>query len=146
MPAIQRHTVDASVLLSAFNPMEAAHAESSQFLSALRAAATPVVVPALIFPEVAATISRALGDPTLALSFAEALRNLPNLLVVALDDVLSRLAEDTAARYRLRGSDAVYVAVALRYGCSLVTLDREQQIRAPASVQARTPGDALAQT
>ena len=102
-----------------------------------------VIVPELVFVEVAATIGRTLEDASLAMSFAQALRHFPNLLPITLDEALSTLAVEAAARHRLRGSDAIYVAVAQRFGASLITLDREQQIRAPASVQARTPGDAL---
>lgn len=139
-----RYTVDASVFMSAFNPVEPRHAEANAFLAMLRSSATPVIVPEIVFVEVAATIGRTLEDASLALSFAQALRHFPNLLPIGLDEALSTLAAEAAARHRLRGSDAVYVAVAQRFGASLITLDREQQIRAPAAVQARTPGEALA--
>jgi predicted nucleic acid-binding protein len=141
--ANRRYTVDASVFMSAFNPTEPRHAEANAFLAMLRMAATPVIVPELVFVEVAATIGRTLEDASLAMSFAQALRHFPNLLPIALDEALSTLAAEAAARHRLRGSDAIYVAVAQRFGASLITLDREQQVRAPASVQARTPGEAL---
>lgn len=139
-----RYTIDASVFMSAFNPMEPHHNEANAFLAVLRTAATPVIVPEIVFVEVAATIGRTLEDASLAMSFAQALRHFPNLLPIALDEALSTLAAEAAARHRLRGSDAIYVAVAQRFGASLITLDREQQIRAPASVEARTPGEALA--
>ena len=47
---------------------------------------------------------------------------------------------------RLRGSDAVYAAVALRFGCTLVTLDREQRERASHALAARYPAEVLAET
>lgn len=43
----------------------------------------------------------------------------------------------------LRGADAVYVAVARRAGCTLVTLDREQRERAAPVVRTLTPAEAL---
>jgi predicted nucleic acid-binding protein len=147
-PAVERpnlrYTVDASVFMSAFNPMEPRHAEANAFLAMLRTVATPVIVPEIVFVEVAATIGRTLEDTSLAVAFAQALRHFPNLLPIGLDEALSTQAAEAAARHRLRGSDAIYVAVAQRFGASLITLDREQQVRAPASVQARTPGEALA--
>ena len=139
-----RYTVDASVFMSAFNPAEPRHAEANAFLAKLRAAATPVIVPEIVFVEVAATIGRTLEDASLAMSFAQALRHFPNLIPITLDEALSTLAAEAAARHRLRGSDAIYVAVAQRFGASLITLDREQQVRAPASVRASAPGEALA--
>ena len=44
-----------------------------------------------------------------------------------------------AAQYRLRGSDAVYAAVALRFGASLLTVDREQRERVAGVQPAYTP-------
>lgn len=50
-----------------------------------------------------------------------------------------------AADHRLRGADAVYVAVARRFGTVLVTLDAEQRTRSDARVTALTPAEAFAQ-
>jgi predicted nucleic acid-binding protein len=55
-------------------------------------------------------------------------------------------AADVAAQYRLRGSDAVYATVALRFGSTLVTLDREQRVRFAEALTARYPAEALAET
>jgi hypothetical protein len=41
--------------------------------------------------------------------------------------------------------DAIYVAVARRYSCALVTLDDDPHRRAGAVVTVLTPADALAQ-
>jgi len=48
-----------------------------------------------------------------------------------------------AAQYRLRGSGAVYAAVALRFGSTLVTLDREQRERVDSVLLTRYPAEAL---
>ncbi|RRR72295.1 MAG: hypothetical protein EI684_10245 [Candidatus Viridilinea halotolerans] len=50
-----------------------------------------------------------------------------------------------AADRAIRGADAVYVAVAQRYRCALVSLDREQRERAALLVPTLTPTEALAQ-
>ena len=142
--AVRRYTVDASVFLNAFNPAETGHTESNGLLDRLRVTAAPLIVPTLIFPEVAATISRVQGDAKLARSFAEALQRWPNLVAIALDDMLARLAVDVAAQHRLRGSDSVYVAVAARFATILVTLDREQRQRAAGVIQTQLPAEALA--
>jgi predicted nucleic acid-binding protein len=44
---------------------------------------------------------------------------------------MADLAVEIAANNHLRGSDAVYTAVALRFGTELITLDREQLKRLP---------------
>ena len=120
------YTIDASVFLNAFNPAEAGHAESNRLLTLLQARAIPMIVPTLVLPEVAATISRVRNDASLAHSFTSQLERLPNLMLIALDTTLAQQAAEAAAEHRLRGSDAVYAAVALRFGSILVTLDREQ--------------------
>jgi predicted nucleic acid-binding protein len=53
---------------------------------------------------------------------------------------------DAAAQYRLRGSDAIYAAVALRFGSTLVTLDQEQRERVQAALLSLSPLEALAQS
>ena len=46
------------------------------------------------------------------------------------DEVLADVSARVAARYRLRGADAVYVAVARVSGSTLITLDYQQRHRA----------------
>jgi len=76
--------------------------------------------------------------------FAAALLRLPHLVLVPIDAVLAMNAVGIAARNSLRGSDAVYVAAALRFACPLVTLDREQNDRASLTVTTLYPVQALA--
>jgi hypothetical protein len=52
------YTVDASVFLNAFNPYEAGHEESHRLLARLQDEATPIIVPTLLLPEVAASMRR----------------------------------------------------------------------------------------
>jgi predicted nucleic acid-binding protein len=138
------YTVDASVFLNAFNPYEAGHEASHRFLAGLQERAVPIIVPLLLLPEVAAAISRGREDEALAREFAATLTRLPHLVWVPLDSTLARQAADVAAQYRLRGSDAVYGAVALRFGATLVTLDGEQLERMEAVLAACPPSEALA--
>ena len=55
----------------------------------------------------------------------------------------AKLAAETAAYHRLRGSDAVYAAVALRFGSLLVTLDTEQGERLKDILSVYSPSQAL---
>ena len=137
------YTIDASVFLNAFNPAEAGHAESNRLLTLLQAQAIPMIVPTLVLPEVAATISRVRNDASLARAFTSQLERLPNLMLIALDTVLAQQAAEAAAQHRLRGSDAVYATVALRFGSILVTLDREQHDRVARVLTSDYPGEAL---
>jgi predicted nucleic acid-binding protein len=137
-------TIDASVFLNAFNPYEAGYQESSKLLTLLQETATPIIVPTLLLPEVAAGIARGSKDTDLATRFATALSRLPHIVFVPVDESLARRAAELAARYRLRGADAIYAAVALRFGSTLVTLDRQQRERVAEAVPTRWPTEALA--
>ena len=137
------YTVDASVFLNAFHPYEQGHQASHELLAQLQQRTLPIIVPTLLLPEVSAAISRGRRDEALARGFALALTRLPHLIMVPLDETLARQAMDVAAGYRLRGSDAVYAAVALRFGTTLVTLDREQQERLDSVITACQPAQAL---
>jgi predicted nucleic acid-binding protein len=137
------YTVDASVFLNAFNPYEAGHEDSYRLLAMLQEQATPIIVPTLLLPEVAAAVGRGRQDADLAREFAVTLSRLPHLVLIPLDATLAQQAADVAARHRLRGSDAVYAAVALRFGSTLITLDREQQERVADVLLTRYPAAML---
>ena len=139
------YTIDASVFTNAFNPAEPGHAESNRLLALLQEKSTPIIVPALVLPEVAAAVARGQDDTELARRFAATLSQLPHLVLVPLDTTLAQQAADLAAQHRLRGSDAVYAAVALRFGSVLVTLDRQQRERVAQAVTTRWPAEALAE-
>ena len=136
-------TIDASVFLNAFNPIEAGHQESHRLLAWLQAHAIPLIVPTLLLPEVAAAIARGRDDEALAREFAAALTRLPHMVWVPLDATLARQAAEVAAQHRLRGSGAVYAAVTLRFGSTLVTLDRQQRERVDGVVSTGYPAEIL---
>ncbi|OIO87204.1 MAG: hypothetical protein AUK02_05330 [Anaerolineae bacterium CG2_30_58_95] len=132
-------TVDASVFVNAFSPTEEGSDHSWAYLNSLKQAGTPIIVPALLLPEIAAAIARKQGNPGLGIQLAHEVRDTPTLTLIPLDESLAEQAVEIAARYRLRGSDAVYAAVALRFGAELVTLDREQLERLEGVLSVREP-------
>jgi predicted nucleic acid-binding protein len=142
-PPIARYTVDASVFVNAFNPHEEGHAASLQILSTIQERGEPVIVPTLLVPEIAAAVARATDDDAGALQYAIATAALPHLTLVSLTPTVARQAADLAATHRLRGADAVYVAVARRYGTTMVSRDDEQRTRGGAVVTCQTPEEAL---
>jgi len=132
-------TIDATVFVSAFTPPEPAHPASKAFLRQIRQSDAALILPTLVIVEIAAAIGRGQGKPDLGYAFALEVGRFPGLTLVALDDTLAQEAAELAARHRLRGSDAVYAAVARRFGAALVTLDAEQGERAGAAVPVRRP-------
>lgn len=132
-------TVDASVFVNAFIPTESGSDQSLEFITRLRTEGIPLIQPTLFLPEVIASVARKKGNAELALALAQELRKYSGLTLTALDENLADFASEVAANNRLRGSDAVYAAVALRFGTELITLDREQLDRLPKLLTVRTP-------
>jgi predicted nucleic acid-binding protein len=132
-------TIDASVFVSAFTPTEPAHQASKAFMLNVREQSIPIIVPVLVLPEIAAALSRGQGKPELGKAFVQELRNFPNTTFIDLNDSMATLAVEIAANNRLRGSDAIYSAVALRFGTELITLDKEQLARLPKVLSVRAP-------
>jgi len=137
------YVIDASVYVSRLKATETDHASSKRLLDALQMQRIPVSCPNLVWPEVAAAVARGTGDPRLGLSAAAMLRRLPFHTYSPMDNGLAGSAAELAARCGLRGADAVYVALAQRLDCALVTLDDEQRNRAASSVTTCSPAEAL---
>jgi predicted nucleic acid-binding protein len=137
------YTVDASVFLNAFNSNEKGHEKSKALLARFQADGTPMIIPTLCLVEVGATVRRGRGDEKLAREFTLALRRLPHLILIPLDETLTMHAIDLAVKRSLRGSDAVYVATAWRFGAALVTLDQEQHQRGRDVIETLTPEELL---
>ncbi len=138
-----RYTIDASVFVNAFNPHEEGHAESLRILAAIQERGDPVIVPTLLVPEIASAVARASGDRAGALQYANATVALPHLTLVSLTSAMARQAAELAATHQLRGADAVYLAVARRYGTTLVSRDDEQRTRGAGVATCQTPEQAL---
>ncbi len=138
-----RYTIDASVFVNAFNPHEAGHAESLSFLTAIQQTGDPIIVPTLVLPEIASAVARATNDGAGALRYASATAALPHLTLISLTATTARHAAEMAAHYRLRGADAVYLAVARRYAARVVSRNDEQRSRGGAVATCLTPEEAL---
>ena len=132
-------TVDASVFVNALSPDENGSDESAEFISRLRQEDVVFIQPTLFIPEVVASIARKQDSTDIALEILHDFKKFPKLTLVGLDDDFADFASEIAANHRLRGSDAVYAAVVLRFGTELITLDREQLDRLPKVLSVRAP-------
>lgn len=132
-------TVDASVFVNAFIPTEEGSDQSLAFVTKLRIEQAHLIQPTLFIPEVIASVARKKNDTEHALALAQDLKKFTNLTLVTLDENLADYVCEVAANHRLRGSDAVYAAVALRFGTELITLDKEQLARLPKLLPVRAP-------
>ena len=132
--------VDASVWVSRFVTHDPHHAASVQWLAETTATDGTLAAPTLLLPEVAGPIARITGKPGLGRRAVARLLGVPGVRIVTMDPELADGAARLAADLRLRGADAVYVALARRLGLPLVTLDGEQLERAASVVSVRRPG------
>jgi predicted nucleic acid-binding protein len=136
-------TVDASVHVNAACLTESGAAESQALIDQLHERPWAVFSPTLLLVEIAAAVTRNKNDALEGVAMAQAVRTLPGQVWVSLDDALADQAVRLAAEYRLRGSDAVYAAVAQRYETTLITRDRQQLERLSTIMTVLTPRQAL---
>ena len=137
--------VDASVLIAAALPNEPFHADAKALMRRLMDEGVYLYLPTIAFAEVAAAIARGAGDEQLALAVVAEYNMRPDLRRITVDLALADLATEIAAKQRIRGCDAVYVALAYTKQAVLITLDHQQRERTPSNVPARTPAQALAE-
>jgi predicted nucleic acid-binding protein len=137
------YVVDASVHVADMRPSEPHHSEARAFLDQVRSDGELAYGPIIVLAEVAGGISRGTGRPGLARRLIGLLQRVPNFVFVPVDETLGQQAAEIAAGLQIRGCDSVYVALAQQLGATLITLDGEQRQRAPASVRAQTPSEAL---
>lgn len=130
---------DASVWVSRFLNDDAFHAASLEWLTGVIADERTVVAPASMLAEVAGAIARRTGKTRLGYEVVQRIRRVPSLQLVAIDSDLGNYAAEIASSYRLRGADAMYVAVAQRMQLPLVSWDREQIERATGLIKASVP-------
>ena len=118
--------VDASVCVALFKADEPGHEASRTWLGAATESREPVVAPVTLLPEVAAALGRGAGDEELALRVVALLRSTRLVQLFPVTEGLAERAARIAAGQRIRGGDALYVALAAELRMELVTLDRQQ--------------------
>lgn len=105
------------------------------------ASGEPLYAPWILAAEVGAAISRGQGDPDLARKTVAKLIGAGIVHLIPVDGRLAERAAAIAIDHRLRGCDAVYVALAEALGEPLVTFDEQQALRAAGVVRVLRPGE-----
>jgi predicted nucleic acid-binding protein len=131
--------IDASVYIALVHAHEREHSSSWAWFEQARAADESVVAPVILLAEVAAALSRGMGDPTLAHRVVQQLARSEVIELFPVTMTIAEQAAEIAAEHRIRGCDAVYVALADQLSDTLVTLDRQQLERGSALVTVRAP-------
>jgi predicted nucleic acid-binding protein len=137
------YVIDASVYVADIRPEEPHHAEARAFLSQVFVETPSVYLPVIVLPEIAAAIARGTSEPALARRLTAVLQRVSHFEFVPVSADLARLAAALASDYRIRGCDAIYVALARERGARLITLDQQQRDRVPPDVIARSPAKEL---
>lgn len=117
--------IDASVYIALVNRHEKFHEHSLQWFRRAIAMRTPLSAPAIFLAEVAAAVGRGQDDTELARRVVSAVRNSKYISLQPVSVALAESAAKIAGEQRIRGCDAVYIAMALQLNQPLVTLDRQ---------------------
>ncbi|MCH7608516.1 MAG: type II toxin-antitoxin system VapC family toxin [Chloroflexi bacterium] len=130
--------VDASVWVSMFLSGDINHEASYRWLH--RVIATDVLVaPAVLLPELAGAVARQEELSAAGVRATEIIRDFANVRIVEVDSELAEASARIAAECRMKGADALYVALAAMRGVPLVTWDREQIERGRVAATVVTP-------
>lgn len=136
--------VDASVWISLALPGDANYRNTIAWATHLFDQNIRMSVPSLFLVEFGAAISRRTQSPERAREGVARIERDPVFEIVELDRRLISASAEAAITFRLRGADAVYVALAQQLDIPLISWDREQLDRTSLAVDVLTPSHALA--
>ena len=130
-------TIDSSVWVAAFLTDEANHKRAYSFLTTVIKDSSSIIIPVTITIEVAMALARR-SEGALADTVLEFMLALPSVQFVEI--TYPRMIDiiQATSSLKVRGMDAVVIAVAREYDSRLVTLDKELEQRAKGFVQVVT--------
>jgi predicted nucleic acid-binding protein len=131
--------IDASVYIALIHAHEPDHARSWAWFERASASVEPIRAPVVLLTEVAAALSCGVGDRALARRVVLQLARSRAVELVPVGLGLAERAASIAADHRIRGCDAIYIALAEQSADYLVTLDDQQRERGAEVVPTRTP-------
>ena len=133
------YVVDASVWVSYFMQTEATHLASRDWITRKADAGIPILGPSHVLAEISGAVSRRTRREELGRMTSTVISELPAFQLIPIDRELADVSASVAAGMRLRGADAVYVALALLMNSPLVTWDNEQLTRGAPIVETLAP-------
>ena len=135
--------IDASVWVVIALPDDGLHVQSRQWVEQWERTGRPIAVPAIFPVEVGAALIRRVRKEEDAYEVVDDLLNDPLLTLLPIDREMCNRATRLAMDLRLRGADAIYVALAESLEVPLVTWDDQQRLRASERVATATPAQEL---
>jgi predicted nucleic acid-binding protein len=131
--------IDASVWVSFYVQQDINYAVTHAWLTKVLSAGVPIAAPILLLSEVGGAIARRLDRPEIGNRVVNQLLSIPSLRLVSIDHNLGINAGKIAAKYKLRGADAMYVTVAAEVNIPLVSWDKEHLNRTIGFVDTYSP-------
>ena len=128
------YTIDTSVWIAALLKDEPHNKQAYDFLIAVIEKGDGIIIPVTVYIEIAMALARR-GENQLVDRVVEFLLKIPTLQFVELTYPRMIDVVTFATPLKLRGMDAVVVAVAHEYSSTLVTLDQELRHKAGSSVE-----------
>jgi predicted nucleic acid-binding protein len=127
--------VDASILIGLYSKVDPHHASCRAWFAGLQPRAGSIITPAIAASETCSGLSRGSANPALARAVLKELLAEDLVSLVPVDKRLAALGARIAIEQRIRGCDALYVALAQRTDARLITLDRQQAARAAGLIE-----------
>lgn len=138
------YVIDASIFLSGFFDYEPYHKESERCLEYFKEnSSISLFLPELVIPEVGCVIARIIKNPKLAIEFATSLREFVNFKFIPIDSYIADLSLKIGSVLSLRGTDAIYIAIAQNFNSTLISLDKEHLKKAKKLIKVIHPKDFL---
>ncbi len=125
--------IDTSVWVSWLLPTDSNHTVARNWINQHIQNGGSFISPTMLVIETASSIARVTNRLTFATSAASQLYTIPFITLVPISQSLVDETVTVAAQYKLRGADAIFVALAKIRDIPLVSFDHEQLTR-PANV------------
>ena len=131
--------VDASVVVAFLHKNDLNHQIANRWVSQLINSGGRFNAPTILLSEVTAPLARGHGLERLSKQIIDSLTSASYIELFPVTLPLAKQAASIAATHKIRGCDAIYVALAESLGQELITLDKQQRERAKDIIQAREP-------
>ena len=136
--------IDTSAWIAGLVSGDAHHADTVPFLRLMESQSTQFAVPAHFLAEIAGVLARTGEVDAIVGVEIRSIETSGRFHITPVTVGLGLLAAEIAQVARIRGADAVFVALARGLDLPLITWDRQQQERGGAFCRTMTPVEAMA--
>lgn len=130
---------DASLIAAFYVPDDRFHAQAVRWMDTMTESEVALQAPTILLAEAAGAIGRRLGDSSYAIRVVDSLLAGDVITFVPLTRPLAELSARIAATERIRGCDAIYLALAGETNDVLYSFDDEQIERGASVAQVVRP-------